>query len=641
MDCFSVGIDKSKNILVFSHWPCIDENAGGKRIYEILKILNHKYNIYLITDNFYQEKYAKLLKENGIKFYCRKAGAGFDPYLQLMHSKDLDFEFCYFAWYTFVVNYFTIVKNVFPNIKTIIDSVDVHWIREQREGIGTFTKKELEKEAYESCDTTIAVSHVDRQIIEKECHINNIRVIPTIHEEKIKQCTHGNDILYIGGFLHSPNIIAAIRSAYIYKQFIAESKQNCKLYIIGSNPPNEIKSIANDNIIVTGGVSDYEMTEYFKKAKTLIVPLTFGAGIKGKICEAIMHKVPVISTLIGSEGLDLNNYEDYFNAETDREFIYALKNLYSLSKTFVEKITDNAFNKTKLMLSKESARSTLDYILNSNRHIVISIITYRNIELLHKCINSLIKHTTYKNLTIVITDNSSEEAVHQMVKNFSQNNKHLDIRYKSNKENQFFSKPNNEIIKQFPESDIILLNDDTVIKIDSWIEILQNTAYISGDISCCGGKAISSENKISEAGSYIYNNGLPFNIGYNQDIDSNEYNKKIFVNYCAGSLLYMKRKAINDIGLLDENFKPLYYEDVDWQMRGHFMGYKTIYEPKCVYQHEMSATVSKLFDKNTYLNIAKQIFKEKYAGCDIEQYNYKNKWNIDSPWNMYRIYTLD
>lgn len=655
-----MGNMKTKNILFFAPcWPAFDKNAGGKRMYEILKILSSKYNVYFITNNYYNKKYAKILKDLNINAHCKKPIP--DPvsictpdidksksfngfpfcyskmyiYQYLLHIKHINFEFCFFAWYTSAIDFSHMVKKIFPNIKTIVDSVDVHWLREERSNTSNFCRKEYEKNVYESCDTVIAVSNSDREVIEKECNIENIKVIPTLHEEKIKHHSNGEDILFIGGFNHSPNIIAAIRAAKIYKQFTFESRKNCKLYIIGNKPTKHIKSLHDNNIIVTDYVSDSDMTEYFKKAKVLLAPLTYGAGIKGKICEAIMHKVPVITTSIGIEGFDLNNFEDYFCAETDREFIGALKNIYNLDKNIIKEITNRAFQKTQRMLSLNSAASTLDFILNPDRHVVISIITYKNQELLKKCLQSIIEHTTYKNLTLVITDNAAEEHTKDIVTEFIKNN-NIDIIYYANEQNDYFSKPNNKVIQEFYESDIILLNDDTIIKTNNWIQILQNTAYMSGDIGCCGGKAINPDNTISEAGSCIYNDGTAQNIGYNEDIDSKRYNKKLFVGYCAGSLLYMKREAINDIGILDENFKPLYYEDVDWQIRCHLIGYKTVYEPKCVYEHKLSATVSKLSNKNHYLENAKNIFCQKYMNHDLEQYNHENKWNPNSEWMKYR-----
>jgi GT2 family glycosyltransferase len=514
------------------------------------------------------------------------------------------------------------VKDNFPDVITIADSVDVHWLRESRANIGSEDRKNFEKNVYESCDLVIAVTHEDKEEIEKVCGKNVIvKVVSNIHQEPTSFLdVNKKDIIFLGGFNHHPNINAALRSYDIYKKFKKETKEDCSLYIVGDEPPEKIKNLHDGKeVFVTGLVED--ISPYMFRSKVLIAPLDSGAGIKGKICEAIVHKVPVLTTKIGAEGFGIKNLEDCFIADSDREFVGSLKCIYGLKEESINCIASNALDKTKRMISKESAVSTIKHIIGENRQVVVSIVTYKNEEILEECLMSIIDKTPYKSIKVIVTDNAAESRVEKLVHRLRTN---IDIEYVKNEVNEFFSAPHNRVIKRFINSDIILLNDDTIIKSNNWVSTLQETAYISGEIAGCGGKALMPNGKLEEAGTFVFNDGSVRNIGRDDDPNKEDYNKKKFVSYCSWSMFYLKRDAIEKVGLLDEGLTPLYYEDTDWQYRAHREGFKIIYEPNCIYLHKgRSTTRGRL---NEYSEASKQKFLSKYKDQDLEAYNEVSRW---------------
>jgi len=97
---------------------------------------------------------------------------------------------------------------------------------------------------------------------------------------------------------NSTAIVDFVRSQFVV---LKKSYPAAKLYIIGSNPPNEVRSLANDSIVVTGFVDD--PTKYFELASVGIAPLIMGAGIKVKVLEMLRAGIPVVSTPVGAEGI--------------------------------------------------------------------------------------------------------------------------------------------------------------------------------------------------------------------------------------------------------------------------------------------------------------------------------------------------
>lgn len=602
-------VNKPKNILVMSpEWPNYDKSSGGMRLFNIIKILAKKNKVFYFTHENDEngETYIKDLKDLNVKIFNK------DIIKNLKElSEKYEFDFIFLHWWEVAESYSDIVKKLFPKAKLIIDTVDVHWIREERGGISNEQKKKREIETYKKSDIVLTVTKEDAEEVYKECENTEIKILSNIHKESFKKHKKGKDIMFLGGFKHTPNIDAALRCIEIYKNFIKETNNKCKLYIVGNNPPEEIKKLAKDNdkIIITGYVKN--ISKYFKKSKVFLAPITWGAGIKGKICESIMHKVPVITTSIGGEGFNLNNFEDIFIADKDEEILSALKIVYGFNNKQIKKITKSAYKKNKNIFSVKSAKTILDSIIEKNPPCVISIVTYKRKEQLKKCLDSIFEKTLNRNFLVVVTDNGQCDETKELTKNYE------NVKYIRNKKNEYFSKPNNKIISNYKKCDIVLINDDIIIESHNWLEILQETAYSEANICCVGGKGINKEKQTIEAGSLALKNGSAWNL--------KEEEKKQFVGYCSGCLLYLRRDAISKIGLLDESFYPMYYEDTDWQYRAHMKDLKTIYQPKFIYTHEPCPTKEKGL---SFMKKAKEIFKNKYKNINIEKYNQISKWEL-------------
>jgi len=97
--------------------------------------------------------------------------------------------------------------------------------------------------------------------------------------------------------------------------------------IVGSNPPDEVKALANDHVEVTGYVP--ETTPYLHRSYISVAPLRYGGGMKGKVGEAMAHGLPVVSTTVGAEGMGLTDRKNVMIADTPEAFRDAVVELLS------------------------------------------------------------------------------------------------------------------------------------------------------------------------------------------------------------------------------------------------------------------------------------------------------------------------
>jgi glycosyltransferase involved in cell wall biosynthesis len=160
----------------------------------------------------------------------------------------------------------------------------------------------------------------------------NVKSIPAyIFDGSIKNernIEKTKDIMFIGGFTHNPNVDAVLWYAKEIFPLIKEKYSELKTYIIGSNPPEDILKLDSENIIVKGYVTDEQLTEFYKNCRLSIVPLRYGAGIKGKVIEAMYNQVPVVTTSIGAEGL-LEAEDCLIIEDSPGKFADAIVNVYN------------------------------------------------------------------------------------------------------------------------------------------------------------------------------------------------------------------------------------------------------------------------------------------------------------------------
>ena len=101
-----------------------------------------------------------------------------------------------------------------------------------------------------------------------------------------------------------------------------------RIHLMGSNAPEEVSALAGPNVVFEGAVNEYELNYFYSTCRISVVPLRYGAGIKGKVLEAMSCGMPVMTTPIGAEGI--SGAENILCiAETAVEFAQKLAALYN------------------------------------------------------------------------------------------------------------------------------------------------------------------------------------------------------------------------------------------------------------------------------------------------------------------------
>jgi glycosyltransferase involved in cell wall biosynthesis len=132
-------------------------------------------------------------------------------------------------------------------------------------------------------------------------------------------------LLFVGNYDYSPNADAALRLARNIFPRIKQQVPRAHLYLVGGNPPPELKACASDSIEVTGRVPD--IRPYFEFSLIFVSPLRLGAGIKNKVLEAMAMEIPVVATLLSCDGIPVTQGRHVLMGETDEDLINAVLRL--------------------------------------------------------------------------------------------------------------------------------------------------------------------------------------------------------------------------------------------------------------------------------------------------------------------------
>ncbi len=174
-------------------------------------------------------------------------------------------------------------------------------------------------------DAVLAVSHEDEIALQEAADRTvDITVIPiAIDAGEVSVIERGGEprhILHIGTMYWPPNIDAVnwfIRRVY---PIIRQQRPDVQFDVVGSRPPAELLALndAGIGVNVTGYVED--PTPYQRRAAAMIVPLLAGGGMRVKILNGLAEGIPIVSTTLGYEGIEVMPGRDILVGDTPQEF---------------------------------------------------------------------------------------------------------------------------------------------------------------------------------------------------------------------------------------------------------------------------------------------------------------------------------
>lgn len=262
-----------------------------------------------------------------------------------------------------------------PDAVRVLDTEDLHFLRKVRhhqyKKNETFTNKALlqsveakrEIAAILRCDVSLIISTYEMDLLTTVFKIDAslLHYIPFLMDKidevqikKWKSFKERNHFVFIGNFFHKPNVDAVLTLKKQIWQLIKKQLPKAEMHIYGAYITPQIQQLHNkkEDFIIKGFTENAK--NVVAAAKVVLAPLQFGAGIKGKLTQAMECGTPSITTKIGSEGMHGNLPWNGFVANTMTDFsefaveLYTDEELwYSSQKNGVE-IINTIYSKKEL-----------------------------------------------------------------------------------------------------------------------------------------------------------------------------------------------------------------------------------------------------------------------------------------------------
>lgn len=327
---------KLKQILIIGlQYPEPQSTASGSRMLQLVSLLlSIGYKVHFASAQPKTE-YSADLDSIGIKTSLIKINdKSFDDFIKVLQPDAVVFDRFIteeqLGWR---------VDEICPNALKILDTEDLHFLREWRElQVKSEQKENFPKQltdkakrelaAIYRCDWSLMISKVEIDILTQKYNmpnemlfylpfVYNFSKIPFKKSPDYKQRQH---FVSIGNFKHNPNLDMV---HFLYQKIwpkIHQTLPQAEWHIYGAYCPESVRQLHNPKkgVIVKGRADD--VTDTINKYKVMLAPLRFGAGLKGKCFDSMQAGTPIITTPIGAEGISepshwpgfVNNSKDDF-----------------------------------------------------------------------------------------------------------------------------------------------------------------------------------------------------------------------------------------------------------------------------------------------------------------------------------------
>ena len=372
----------NRRVLIIDHCtPMPDQDAGSITVFNLMLLLREMdFQVTFVPeDNYlYMPEYTSALQRSGIEVLYAPYVTNLEQHLKSCNDRyDLAFLFRPGV----AMRHLKDIRKFCPNAKILYHTVDLHFLRMSREAELQSNKakqkaademKQQELEAIVRADGSIVHSSIEFKILKLLIPNSKLFKFPLIMDAKgtKKIFTERRDIVFIGGYQHIPNVDAV---KYFIKEImplLRKQLPGVRFFVVGSQVPAEIKNLASKDVIVTGYVKD--LMTLLDKMRISVVPLRYGAGIKGKIGTAMAAGLPIVGTTIAAEGMSLKHGENILIADGPTQFANEIINLYE------DEVLWNLISRKGLVFADkswgaEASWNTLHKILAK-----LSIATYRS-----------------------------------------------------------------------------------------------------------------------------------------------------------------------------------------------------------------------------------------------------------------------
>ncbi len=376
---FYVYMQKVQHILIIgSVWPEPNSSAAGSRMMQLIELFrSQNWNITFASAAADSEFMVDLHKNGIEKKTITLNNQSFNDFI-----KELQPGIVLFDRFMTEEQYGWRVAECCPDALRILDTEDLHCLRSARQHafkekknfsihdlISDVAKREIA--SIYRCDISLIISEYEMDLLQKYFKVPSalLHYVPFLLEP-INDVTINSwptfeerqHFITIGNFLHEPNWNSVLFLKEEIWPLIKKALPQAEMHIYGAYPSQKVDQLHNskDGFLIKGRAP--EVTTVMRNARVCLAPLRFGAGLKGKLIDAMMNGTPSVTTTIGAEAMHGNLNWGGNIADTAQEIADSAIALYSHKEQWMMAQKNGVKISNQIFPKKFHEKSLLDKI---------------------------------------------------------------------------------------------------------------------------------------------------------------------------------------------------------------------------------------------------------------------------------------
>ena len=367
--------------------PEFDREGGSRRIFHLIEFFKDDgWAVSFMAQNASTGmRYAQTLQQMGVATYVSHIpwpggeSSLVNP-VQLIATGH--FDVILLAFWHHAETYLPVIRAQSPQTRVVIDSIDLHFLREARSvlhkngdgggaphALDAQYAQEMVRElnAYSSADAVLTVSEKEAGLVNDFTGDTALaHAVPDTEDLALSDVPleERKGILFVGNYRHPPNVQAV---EYLCKRVLplvpAALLAEHPVYIVGNGLNETVVGYGRDlpNVVMVGWVPS--IVPYLQRSRISVIPLLYGAGTKRKLMQSIMVGTPSVSTSIGTEGLNLEDGLEVLVADDPARFAEAVTRLLT-DDSLWEKLVLQGRSKIMRLHGRESVRARFDSVVS-------------------------------------------------------------------------------------------------------------------------------------------------------------------------------------------------------------------------------------------------------------------------------------
>jgi glycosyltransferase involved in cell wall biosynthesis len=347
--------------------PQPDRDSGSLRLLNLMRLLvaEGAHVVFLPANRSADGAYTVALQQLGVECWHAPHMPGIPAWLRAHGPR---FDVAMVSRHYVASEFLPLLRRHAPQARVLFDTVDLHYLRERRaaelSGDAAALRaaqrtRALELALIAAADATLVVSEVERALLADDAPGADVRVLSNLHEVAAEGpgWARRADLLFVGGFRHPPNVDAVLWFVREVVPRLRAAAPTLQFHCIGGDVPAAVQALAAvEGVHIHGHVP--ELQPWLDRCRVSVAPLRYGAGVKGKVNQAMAQGLPVVATACAVEGMHLVDGADVLVADNADAFASAVLRLHG-DEALWTRIAANGRENVARHFSMDAARDVV------------------------------------------------------------------------------------------------------------------------------------------------------------------------------------------------------------------------------------------------------------------------------------------